>query len=65
MLYIKALRVTGLHELQVLRKAKHSFVTNIPLASHHQSLQCCFKVLINSLGTTKEVRPESLHMRPL
>ena len=55
MLYIKALCVNGLHELQVLRKAKQSLVTNIPLASQNQSLRCCFELLINPLGTTKEL----------
>jgi hypothetical protein len=56
----KALLVTGLHTLQVLRKAKQSSVTCITLAGHQQqSLICCFNILMNSFEMTDALQPES------
>jgi hypothetical protein len=49
----EALLRTGLHELQIVRKATQSSVMHITLASQQQhSLRYCFNLLKNSFEIT-------------
>jgi len=55
-LLITTLLVNGLHELQVLRKAR------VIASQQQQSLRCCFNVLKNSFKMTDRLQPASLQM---
>jgi hypothetical protein len=63
MLLIKTPFVTGLHKLQVLRKAKRSSVTRLALVGQQQqSLRHCCNVLMNQSERTDGLQPESLQL---
>jgi hypothetical protein len=53
---------SGLHKMQVLRKAKWSSVMHVALAGQQQILRCCFNMLMNSFKMTNGLQPERLHL---
>jgi hypothetical protein len=62
-LFIKALLVFGLHQLQVPRKARWTSVMPITLVCHQQlSLRRCFSVLMNAFEMTDRLQSESLQL---